>query len=130
MSNLETTNKTSIVNSINELCIETGTENGWKWEKYSNGKAICYGTFTRNVTVTSQWGSLYTGVFGTIDFPTNLFINAPISSSKATQGFSCWLITSGSSITNASSENIACVRPTNLSSSSITIDYIAIGQWK
>ena len=109
---------------------DRGTENNWRWEKYPDGKAICYGTFTKNVTVTSQWGNQYTGVFGTINFPTNLFVEVPIVFSKAIAGFSCWLIASGSTATKTSTENIACCRPTSLSSSSVTINYLAIGKWK
>ena len=116
---------------INDKLIKiTGKENGWIWEKYSDGTAICYGTFSKNVVVTSQWGGLYTGVFGTIDFPTNLFIEAPVPFSGAVGGFSCWVMPSGTTITKTSTENIACVRPTSLASTEVTISYLAIGKWK
>ena len=109
---------------------ESGTDGDWKWEKYPDGKAICYGTFSKSVLVTSQWGNQYTGVFGIINFPKDLFVDVPITFSKAIGGFSCWLIASGSTVTKTSTENIACVRPNSLASTSVTINYLAIGRWK
>ena len=116
---------------INDKLIKkTGKENGWIWEKYSDGTAICYGSFSKNVACTSQWGNLYSGIFGVIDFPTNLFKDIPITFARAFDGFSCWLMASGSTVTKTSTEQIACVRPTSMSQSSITISYLAIGKWK
>lgn len=108
-----------------------GTENGWKWIKYPDGKAICYGSFTKSIVVTSQWGNQYTGVFGNLAFPTNLFIDTPTPFVNVITGFSCWLMPSGDVISKTNTGGIACVRPSSITqSSSITISYFAIGRWK
>lgn len=114
-----------------KLLLKTGTENGWTWEKYADGRAICYGSFTKNITVTSQWGNQYTGIFGSYNFPTNLFIDVPSIFKNTSNGFSCWLMASGYGTTKEHTEQIACVRPSNVTpASSITIDILAIGRWK
>ena len=56
-----------------DYILETGTTNGWKWEKWNSGKYICYGIFTDTCThytiVTPFYGFYSTNFPYPITFP-------------------------------------------------------------
>ena len=70
-----------------DYVIETGKEpmgtNGtWYWEKWASGKAVCWGTRnfgTASLGANDGTTAIFTAGYYTQDFPSGLFINAPIA---------------------------------------------------
>ena len=130
LSDLDTTDKSSIVNAINELCIEKGTENGWTYFKYANGVAECFKNISGTVAVTTSWGSgLYYGTVNAETFPTDLFIEVPTISLTNISGASLIAMNSGNA-SKTSTGNIQVTRATSNGSATYTISIIAKGFWK
>lgn len=58
--------------------IATGTENFWKWRKWADGTAECWGyTPAASIACTTAWGSAYYSALRRYSFPTGLFIPYP-----------------------------------------------------
>lgn len=120
--------------------IETGTEamgsNGtWYWEKWSSGKAVCWGVRNYgNMAINKAWGSMYESASFNQDFPTGLFIEIPyfiIHSVRAggavfvEQG---WNTTTPPTATNTGT--FCCYRPTSMTVSQVHLGFYATGRWK
>lgn len=59
LSNLNTTNKNDLVSAINELVVESGSNEIGEYVKYANGRLITMHKVTRNLARTSAWGNMY-----------------------------------------------------------------------
>ena len=82
LSNLATPDKSNLVNAVNELAdcyiVEKGTSGAWKYRKWSNGDAECWGTFTSILTGTASnvFGHTNTCNFvKSIQLPAALFVD-------------------------------------------------------
>lgn len=58
--------------------IESGTSGIWSYRKWSDGTAECWGKKIASVTTSSSWAGYYTGIIGSIIYPTGLFMSVPI----------------------------------------------------
>ena len=73
-------------NAVADYIVERGTASmggtagaEWQWEKWASGKAVCYGVRNYgNMAVTKKWDILYESEGFSQDFPTGLFIEAPV----------------------------------------------------
>ena len=62
----------------NDYIVEQGTSGIWTYRKWASGIAECWGKKIASVITSSTWAGYYTGAIGSINFPTGLFISAPI----------------------------------------------------
>lgn len=62
-----------------------GRSNGWYWEKWPNGRAICKKRVTLRVTGWNQWGSIYESKenTGAQKFPPGIFAETPSFEAKS-----------------------------------------------
>lgn len=58
--------------------IESGTDGIWSYRKWSDGTAECWGKSSVSADTSTQWAGYYTGVFGAINYPSNLFVEEPV----------------------------------------------------
>ena len=68
-----------------DYVVEQGTSGIWTYEKWANGKAVCYGYDTKTVACTTAYGYLYGGST-TISLPSGLFVSGGIDSIHVTTG--------------------------------------------
>ena len=89
--------------------VESGTDGIWSYRKWSDGTAECWGKKTVSVTTSTSWGGYYVGTIGDIDYPTNLFISAPVLSCtlKASNFPGHIYIDGNENISNTSSISVA-----------------------
>lgn len=59
LANLNTTNKDDLVGAINEVVVESGSNEIGEYIKYANGRLITMHKVTRNLARTNAWGSMY-----------------------------------------------------------------------
>lgn len=126
---------------VADYMVEQGAEsmgdNGtWYWEKWSNGKAVCWGT--RNygdIDVTTAWGSngWYESAGLTQNFPAGLFIAEPddlhIDVAKAGNGV---IVSKGwnSDISATNTGTFSIVRISKMTVKQVYLSFKAIGRWK
>ena len=134
LSNLNTTDKTSVVNAINELVAETGTSGIWNYIKYSNGIAICYGIYSWNITEWTSWGNVYvSGDYQNTSYPFTFtetpmtFLTGANSGSNNTTGIG----QSAGLNSTTTTPGFRFQRPTNGSAvTGAKMSILAIGKWK
>ena len=84
---------------ISDYITEQGISGIWTWRKWSSGKAECWGKLTGTVASSawSAWGSVqYCTKFGNVQFPSNLFSEAPaLLASITNTSADCWLMYNG-----------------------------------
>lgn len=111
------------------LVIETGTSSFWRYRKWSDGRAECWGIYSKSLASYQTWNSTYDFYPGALSFPTNLFVEQPVVQYSSRVG-SGWALSG--TITNGTSGT--AVQPYAASSESGTQTcywYIyAIGRWK
>lgn len=92
LSNLNTTNKDSIVEAVNEVAydyiVERGTSDFWQYIKWASGKAECFGNKQfSNVTTNKPTGNnQYYGDEIDVNLPNNLFTNVDFALFSTGQG--------------------------------------------
>lgn len=59
LAQLNTTNKSNLVGAINEIVVESGTNEIGEYIKYANGRLITMHKVTRKLARTSSWGSMF-----------------------------------------------------------------------
>lgn len=133
LAQLETTDKSSIVNAINSV-VESGSNTNGEWIKYADGTMICCQKIsTGQCSVSSGWGSLYAySNTDTYNFP-QTFTDIPtisIESGNVTGAFGFWVCDYGNRVVTTSSwKGWALIRPTTGNVNTI-LNVIAIGRWK
>lgn len=120
--------------------IETGTEamgsNGtWYWEKWSSGKAVCWGVRNfGNMAINKAWGSMYESASFTQDFPTDLFIDIPYFLIHCVRAGGAVFVEQGWNTTTpptaANTGTFCCYRPTSMTVPQVYLGFYAIGRWK
>ena len=130
--------------SSGDSVIETGTAamgtNGtWYWEKWSSGKATCYGVRNYgNMGVSTAWGSLYRSAIFTQDLPKdedgNLIFNAApqvINIDFSHGGMSAWVVKHEQTAPGADTTgSFMVVRAASATLSQVYLDFNLIGRWK
>lgn len=114
------------------IVIEEGTSGIWKYRKWSNGTAECWGIQTIHPKFSGAYGAVYLNAAGTISFtfPAGLFTEAPVVSSlvdlKGGVG--------GTSMQNLSAAGYALYiynfTQYDASSRDVLLAQYAIGKWK
>ena len=134
LSNLNTIDKSNIVNAINETCIEIGNNDNGNWRKYANGDMECWFTQKIETGISTAWGSMYNS--GTIllhDFP-QTFISKPtvLIDFETSGGWLAFLgrSSSGGEATTKNPGGICLLRGTSCGSANFNINVYAKGKWK
>ena len=118
----------NVENAINELIIESGSNDNGSWTKWSDGTMICRKTMSyTNIAIDKAWGSLYESNsslnIGNYAMP---FINVPeISIMPCNPIF----IEKFGDATTSSFGTFFAVKP-KTANETFTINCIAIGKWK
>ncbi len=111
--------------------IETGEEGMWRWRKWSDGTAECWGWGSvSNITTTALRGTYYYSTEQKISYPKGLFTSAPIPtvSLRASVGFA---IPAFTNVGVADSVGYWILTPNEaLSNISVMYAISAIGSWK
>ena len=115
------------------LIIEEGTSGIWRYRKWSNGVAECWGEVTRNLTCATAWGNWYVSAAFSEDLPTGLFIEPPIVIPQ--QNNSAWQTggvgkSDNAATTTTNTGNWYIFRPTTASAGNFKIVFYVIGSWK
>lgn len=136
LTNLTTTNKSSIVDAINEVAtnyiVASGndTTTGFNYKKYSDGTAECWKNISGTTSVSNAWGTgLYYGTISAETFPTNLFIEVPCIFFQNISGSSLICMNSANA-SSSSTGDIQVARATSSGNASYTVSIKAIGKWK
>lgn len=135
ITNLNTTDKSSIVGAINEVAtsyiVESGNDvtTGFNYKKYSDGTSECWKNISGNINVSTAWGNgLYYGTISAETFPTDLFIEVPCIFFQNISGVSLICMNSANA-SSSSTGNIQVARATS-NNAPYTISIRAIGKWK
>lgn len=145
VNNVLTANELSIVkpnglkiddNKIDYI-VSSGEENSWKYIKYSNGMAMCYGTLQAKVTQWTSWGQMYYATMHSFTYPTGLFIEKPTIQVQAKMGygtngdlFGVGFSNSTSYDTLSQTPRMYALRPTTGLTGNIYYHIVAYGKWK
>ena len=119
---------TSTIKNIPTI-VEAGIDGIWRYRKWSDGVAECWGCQTKTMSGVSQTApfSGYEYDFGMIAFPTGLFITVPIANVSGKVGSSYNVV----SYANVYQAGVSVALQSNASSSYTCNAYIqAKGRWK
>lgn len=126
----------SIHNVEQPYLIERGTSGIWTYEKWSNGIAKCWGTFTHTTAITTAWGSLYVGndMVGRINYPI-VFASKPVEQVTLHCSSSAAFLmaeSGGNGVNGAYATAIYNVCRPNAVSNSQTfyLNYYIVGKWR
>ena len=131
LAQLNTTNKSNLVNAINSTIIETGTNNNGTYIKYADGTMICTKKVTGQVKITATWGNLY----DTGDNPLDLgdwaipFIDVPIVSISFYGANGQWVEGFQTSTTKEKIGKISIASATSKTANAY-YNIIGIGKWR
>lgn len=134
LNNLETTDKTNIVNAINGV-VESGSNANGSYVKYADGTMICYGTWViGTVSASAQAGNVYKVLIEQrYNFPVS-FVEKPTITFSAYENVEDWgmLLVVCPKKNSVTSQNFGSLNVISATQASINlaIDYIAIGKWK
>lgn len=112
-----------------------GETDGWRWRKYSDGTAECWGRFKNAARdIGTQFGNMYYADCDEVTFPFSFYsapvVNATVESGSALILMS-WQGTDKNGTTTANKPaSYRVARPTTTTGVSFTIAYHAIGRWK
>lgn len=118
-----------------DYIVEQGTKNGWIYRKWNSGIGECWKTVTLTTSITSAWGTMYTGSKMTRQTYPFVFIEKPIEIAGLTaSNSSVWLYPdntgAGVNGTHASAQ-YGVARPSSMSTSSeYYISLSVTGRWK
>lgn len=131
IKNIVNQNANDLDDVINNKITEIGSNNNGTWRKYANGDMECWFSQSMNVSINTQWGSLYAAVVNLHDFPQE-FIEIPnVQISLAPYNWQALIgRTSDSSLTVSNPGNIALFRGNSAGSATYTVHVYAKGKWK
>ena len=136
------TNNNQLINGMGFTTFDctTGTSGIWTYEKFSNGFAICWGTYVFSSTINNSWGGLYNGsAVEPPDFPFTFteiptVTMTPTNSESENTGYMWILGNYGGSGGKPSTTNPGKFTPSRGSSASSSQKYAvaitAFGKWK
>lgn len=131
LANLNTSAKDNLVNAVNEIVVESGTNANGSWLKYANGIMICTKKVKfAKVVINTVWGSVYETA-STFDFGdyAQEFIEIPSVSVNLAEGSTCFCETF-TKRTKTAIGNAFLWKPAVEAGGTMTFDIIAIGKWK
>lgn len=134
LSNLNTTDKDTLVNAVNEIntklgnIIESGSNENGNYIKYTDGTMICYNTVSyENVPITSTWGVFYESTLLSLGDYAKPFTSAPTL--VLTSYFPNFIEKYGNDSETSPGGFYAC-KPKSASGENVKVSYLAIGKWK
>lgn len=124
---------TKLLNAIKtDYIVEQGTSGGWTYRKWNSGKYECYRFYNfASYAVNTARGSLYSGAWATVAFPSSAFTAAPTVT--ATLAFSTDAYAMFVQMKSATSTDVTMrlVSSASVSSGSAGYAHIhAVGTWK
>lgn len=120
---------------LDDFVVESGTTGMWRYKKWSDGTAECFGRITITTTLDSAWGSLHTGAnrierqnypFEFVEIPVEVVIGR--ASANA-----CWAYSESdgrglNTTTQTAIYNVA--RTGSAGSNTVHFDFYVVGKWK
>ena len=127
ISNVKTTGTTNTYSCdyINGI-VESGSNENGNWVKYADGTMICTHSFNVNAETTTQNNIFWSGWLSSKSYPVP-FISTPIIHINLNKGAWSGKENSG---TSSATPRFCIFTAGSWSSTSFTVDYIAIGKWK
>lgn len=110
--------------------VEQGTDGIWKYRKWSDGTAECWGIYVlENVAVENSWGELSESEGYVVGLPSNLFIETPQFNITLVSNLGVMLqVFSEGSATNT--PYLAAARPYGGTIGKLSTSIAAFGRWK
>ena len=120
------------LDEIVDFPVEIGTSGIWEYRKWYSGKVECWGRSRATVNISTEWGAIYYGTVAAVDFPSGLFIDAPMCQVTPEYGGTMQIAWNavGGEATSTSTPSIVFCRPNIAQEVSFDILYYAIGKWK
>lgn len=115
--------------------IHSGEKDGWYWEKWDNGKYVCWKDVTLSITGWNQWGSVYEGAqyIESQGYPFE-FYGVPAFEAKSIGGNSTGAYIAGFEVgpqgTASKSPAVTVLRGTSIDITGFTVRIQAEGFWK
>lgn len=119
----------------NSVVVESGTTGIWRYKKWSDGTAECWGRASITSSMQNVWGNLYTSTW--IDrqnYPFE-FVEIPVEivTSRASAN-ACWLYTEAEGTglnTKTQTAKYTVARPGQAATiNTIYFDFYVVGRWK
>ena len=117
------------VDYIVEQGTDAKTNITWTYRKWNSGISECWGRVSYTATGATAWGNVYWVTPNTqVNFPSSLFTSAPTTTVTTV----CNSVQGWGSANNISSSsvNVFLMRPTTVSSGTVTLEIMAKGRWK
>lgn len=134
ISNVKTTGVTNTYSCdyINGI-VESGSNENGNWIKFNDGTMICTRSIEKQIPCTATWGSLFYGFDSDAYNFAQEFITPPLLYLFAYQRLnsSFWLSNYYNTIiTTTGFYNYAIMRPTSADNVALTLNILAVGDWK
>lgn len=117
-----------------DVIIEEGTSGIWTYRKWASGTAECWGGLTWTITSWTAWGSSYYSTASPVtDFPSGLFIRAPLmtTSGRTSNGDVITYWRSATTFSKDTAPTFGFIRPADGTDNITGYLYMhAIGTWK
>lgn len=122
------------INNIEQdYIVEKGTSGIWTYEKWNSGKAVCWGTYTLNTAVNTQWdGNVYIGSASVdrINYPFG-FVSKPTETvSVQTGNYAVWLYSKAVNGSYGSGIYNVCRFGAVNETATFYLSFQVIGKWK
>lgn len=118
-----------------DYVVVNGVNGIWAYRKWNSGVAECWGNHTdSNINISTAWGNIFDSnkIYGTIYYPTDLFINTPVCmfSVQTTNEYNILSLEVGRGGTKLYTPCWWYTRATAQSGCEATVAIHAIGRWK
>ena len=114
---------------IADYVVEQGTSGIWTYRKWQSGVAECWVHTSLSTAITTKVGSMYVqSQFTTVNFPTGLFITAPLVFTNTTTQGAQWA--QANSITSASFKPRIFYPVVYSNAIAWDFDFYVKGKWK
>ena len=117
---------------MTDFIIEQGTSGIWTYRKWNSGISECWGRYTWSITTWTAWGSwYYSNASSAVNYPTNLFIEAPsLTTNGRINGLDCALYCRSGTDAATNTATFAFFRPSGGTTGTGQLSLYAIGKWK
>lgn len=117
---------------MTDFIVEEGTSGIWTYRKWNSGISECWGRYTWNITSWTTWGGwYYSNASSAVNYPTNLFIEAPsLTTNGRINGLDCALYCRSGADVATNTATFAFFRPSGGTTGTGQLSLYAIGKWK
>lgn len=115
-----------------DFVIEEKYSDIWRYRKWNSGISECWGRYTWSITTWTAWGSwYYSNASSAVNYPTNLFIEAPsLTTNGRINGLDCALYCRSGTDAATNTATFAFFRPSGGTTGTGQLSLYAIGRWK